>query len=376
MGHWDELEHLVESAYSEFGRIDVLVNNAGISGAYERLSSVSEEQWDKVLGVNLKGPFARCALVGERMAADDGGSIINVSSTGAVRPTADIVPYAAAKAGVNAMTVGLADALGPKVRVNAIMPGPFLTSIAKNWDMDVLAARAETFPLRRAGEAREIVGAALYFATDASSFTTGTILTGRRRRAVEHARWGRSKGMSDPPTRSRAPLWLRAVHRLQRTIGEPIESVLRRTSISLPRCCVFVRAPSARWRVPHDGCCNCSICRPAATSAGCGAARASRSPPNWPSLQQGARRADEEPAAGMRAGYGRWRRASCLPSLVARVNRDLERSLLRARNGVRYVRRSTKPKVGATPKETVWAAQTRPSSGATRAARFATGRRS
>ena len=177
VGHWDDLEDLVESAYAEFGRIDVLVNNAGMSPLYERLSSVSEEQWDKVLGVNLKGPFRLCALVGERMAADDGGSIINVSSTGAVRPTADIVPYAAAKAGVNAMTVGLADALGPKVRVNAIMPGPFLTSIAKNWDMDVLAARAETFPLRRAGEAREIVGAAMYFATDASSFTTGTILT-------------------------------------------------------------------------------------------------------------------------------------------------------------------------------------------------------
>jgi NAD(P)-dependent dehydrogenase (short-subunit alcohol dehydrogenase family) len=111
------------------------------------------------------------------MVAGEGGSIINVSSTGSVRPTGDIVPYAAAKAGVNAMTIGLADALGPKVRVNAIMPGPFLTSIASTWDMDVLAERAETFALRRAGEAGEIVGAALYLATKASSFTTGAILT-------------------------------------------------------------------------------------------------------------------------------------------------------------------------------------------------------
>jgi NAD(P)-dependent dehydrogenase (short-subunit alcohol dehydrogenase family) len=176
VGRWHELESLVEAVYREFGRIDVLVNNAGISPLYERLSAVTEELWDKVIGVNLKGPFRLCALVGERMMAGDGGAIINVSSTGSVRPTGDIIPYAAAKAGVNALTVGLAEALGPKVRVNAIMPGPFLTSIARNWDMDALARRTETFPLRRAGEAREIVGAALYLATEASSFTTGTII--------------------------------------------------------------------------------------------------------------------------------------------------------------------------------------------------------
>jgi NAD(P)-dependent dehydrogenase (short-subunit alcohol dehydrogenase family) len=176
VGRWDELDTLVDVVYREFGRVDVLVNNAGISPLYERLSDVSEEYWDKVIAVNLKGPFRLSTLVGERMCQGAGGSIINVSSTGAVRPTADIVPYAAAKAGINAITVGLADALGPKVRVNAIMPGPFLTSIARGWDMELLATRTETFPLRRAGQAREIVGAALYLATEASSFTTGTVL--------------------------------------------------------------------------------------------------------------------------------------------------------------------------------------------------------
>jgi len=176
VGHWSELESLVETVYASYGRIDVLVNNAGMSPVYERLTDVSEDLWDKVIGVNLKGPFRLSTLVGERMVAGDGGSIINVSSTGAVRPTGDIVPYAAAKAGVNAMTVGLADAFGPKVRVNAIMPGPFLTSISRNWDMEILAERTKTYPLRRAGEAGEIVGAALYFASDASSFTTGAVL--------------------------------------------------------------------------------------------------------------------------------------------------------------------------------------------------------
>jgi NAD(P)-dependent dehydrogenase (short-subunit alcohol dehydrogenase family) len=177
VGRWDDVERLVEAAYGEFGRVDVLVNNAGVSPLYSTLGEVTEELFDKVLAVNLKGPFRLCALIGERMTAGDGGSIINISSTGAVRPTGDIVPYAAAKAGLNALTVGFAHALGPKVRVNAIMPGPFLTTIAQAWDMDALAERTRTFPLRRAGVAEEIVGAALYLAGDASSFTTGSVLT-------------------------------------------------------------------------------------------------------------------------------------------------------------------------------------------------------
>jgi NAD(P)-dependent dehydrogenase (short-subunit alcohol dehydrogenase family) len=177
VGHWDELDAFVAKVYDDLGRVDVLVNNAGISPVYESVGRVSEELWDKVIAVNLKGPFRLSALIGERMVAGEGGSIINVSSTGAARPTHDIVPYAAAKAGLNALTVGLADSFGPKVRVNAIMPGPFLTSIARDWDPDLLAQRTRTFPLRRAGEASEIVGAALYLASDASSSTTGSVIT-------------------------------------------------------------------------------------------------------------------------------------------------------------------------------------------------------
>jgi NAD(P)-dependent dehydrogenase (short-subunit alcohol dehydrogenase family) len=177
VGRWADLDRLVETAYGSFGRVDVLVNCAGVSPLYPSLAEVSEELFDKVVAVNLKGPFRLSALVGERMVAGDGGSIINVSSTGAARPTRDIVPYAAAKAGLNAMTVGFADALGPKVRVNAIMPGPFLTTISKSWDPEALAVRTRTFPLRRAGLAEEIAGAALYLASDASTFTTASIIT-------------------------------------------------------------------------------------------------------------------------------------------------------------------------------------------------------
>ena len=131
VGDWKQVEALAAAAYRELGRIDVLVNNAGMSPLYDRVDGVSEELYDKVLDVNLKGPFRLTALVGARMAAGDGGSIIFVSSTSAVRPTPETIPYSAAKAGINAMTVGFARAFGPKVRVNCIQPGPFLTDIPK-----------------------------------------------------------------------------------------------------------------------------------------------------------------------------------------------------------------------------------------------------
>ena len=176
VGRWDEIDGLVDAAYAEFGRVDVLVNNAGIAPTYPNPQGVTEELWDKTLAVNLKGPFRLMSLVGERMQAGDGGSIVNITSIGGVRPTADILPYAAAKAGLNALTLGFADALGPKVRVNAVMPGPFLTDISRNWDHEAFADRAKTFPLRRAGAPDELSAAVLYFASDASSFTTGAVL--------------------------------------------------------------------------------------------------------------------------------------------------------------------------------------------------------
>jgi NAD(P)-dependent dehydrogenase (short-subunit alcohol dehydrogenase family) len=177
VGHWDEVDRLAQAAEEWHGGIDVLVNNAGMSPVYQHLSDITEELWDKVIGVNLKGPFRLSTLIGEAMKARGRGSIINVSSTGAVRPTHDIVPYSAAKAGLNAMTAGLAEALGPEVRVNCIMPGPFLTDISSHWDHEAFASSARTFPLRRGGQPQEISGAALYLASDSSSFTTGATIT-------------------------------------------------------------------------------------------------------------------------------------------------------------------------------------------------------
>jgi NAD(P)-dependent dehydrogenase (short-subunit alcohol dehydrogenase family) len=176
VGRWDDIGALAETAYAELGKVDVLVNNAGMSPVYPSVEAVSEELWDKVLDVNLKGPFRLTAIVGERMRRDGGGSIVNVSSIAARYPSADVVPYAAAKAGVNAITEAFAHAFGPTVRVNCIVPGTFLTDISKAWDMEAFERQAEGFALRRRGEPREIVGTLIYLASDASSYTTGALL--------------------------------------------------------------------------------------------------------------------------------------------------------------------------------------------------------
>ena len=176
VGHWDELAGLVDATYAEFGKVDVLVNNAGMSPLYPDVGSITEALWDKVFDVNLKGPFRLSQLVGTRMVEAGGGAIINISTAGTLKPRPNIVPYAAAKAGVNVLTEALAHAFGPSVRVNAIVPGTFFSDISKAWDMAQFARDSAAFALRRGGEVDEIVGAALYLASDAASYTTGALL--------------------------------------------------------------------------------------------------------------------------------------------------------------------------------------------------------
>ena len=177
VGRWEEIDRLVDAAYKEFGRVDILVNNAGMSPLYPSLRDVSEDLFDKVLAVNLKGPFRLASVIGTRMAEGSGGVIINVTSVAAERPTPFEAPYAAAKAGLNTLTVAFAHAFGPKVRVNAIEAGPFATDVARYWDREAVENYVQSqAALRRIGKPHEIVGTALYLASDASSFTTGVIV--------------------------------------------------------------------------------------------------------------------------------------------------------------------------------------------------------
>jgi len=174
VGHWDECDALVDAVYDRFGKCDVFVNNAGMSPLYPDLVSVTEELFDKTVGVNLKGPFRLGTLVGQRMYEAGSGSIINVSTIGSLLASVGELPYACAKAGLNAFTVGLAEALAPKVRVNCILPGAFDTDITAPWSDEMKSGRM--VPLKRLGAPDEISGAALYLASDASSYTTGALL--------------------------------------------------------------------------------------------------------------------------------------------------------------------------------------------------------
>jgi NAD(P)-dependent dehydrogenase (short-subunit alcohol dehydrogenase family) len=173
VGKWDECDAVIAAAYQEFGRVDILINNAGMSPACPS-HEVSEALFDSVLNLNFKGPFRLASQIGHRMQQAGSGAIINISSSGALVPLPNVIPYGGAKAALNAMTVSLARELAPAVRVNTISAGPFLTDIAKAWR----AEDRETQPvsLGRPGTPDEIVTAALMLASEASSYTTAALL--------------------------------------------------------------------------------------------------------------------------------------------------------------------------------------------------------
>ena len=170
---WPSIDAMIEQVYAEWGRIDILVNNAGMSPAVPS-HEVTEELFDSVVGLNFKGPFRLASQVAKRMADGEGGVIINVTSSGSLMPLPGIVPYGSAKAALNAMSRSLAAEYGPKVRVNTLSPGPFLTDIAKAWTQEMRAESDNA--LGRPGNPQEIVSAALFLASPASSFTTGAIV--------------------------------------------------------------------------------------------------------------------------------------------------------------------------------------------------------
>jgi NAD(P)-dependent dehydrogenase (short-subunit alcohol dehydrogenase family) len=174
VGDWHQCDELVAATVRELGRIDVLVNNAGIAPVPPSLLRVTEDLFTKTIDVNLKGPLRLSALAAEHMPA--GGAIINISSKAALFPSPFTVVYAAAKAGLNALTKAAAAELAPRgIRVNAIVCGTFHTdSLHRSIPTpEAEAAIVARIGLGRIADAREIVGTALYLATDASSYLTG-----------------------------------------------------------------------------------------------------------------------------------------------------------------------------------------------------------
>jgi len=177
VGDWDDCAALIDGTVAAFGRIDVLVNNAGIAPVPPSLLEVSAELFDKTIAVNLKGPLRLTALAAEHMGA--GGSIINISSKASLHPTSFTVVYAAAKAGLNALTKAAADEFGSRgIRVNAIVCGTFHTDSlhASLPTPELQAQMVGHIALGRIASAEEIVGTALFLASEASSYLTGELI--------------------------------------------------------------------------------------------------------------------------------------------------------------------------------------------------------
>ena len=177
LGDWDALGVLAERVYDEFGRVDVLVNNAGINPAPTAVADITSEYFDKLFGVNVKGPVRLAGLIGPRMAAAGGGSIINITTVGSYMAGPYVGAYTAGKAALLNFTRTMASEWADSgVRVNAIAPGPFMTEMMKGMkrldEASFEGARDATL-MKRVAEPEEIVPLALYLASDASSYVTG-----------------------------------------------------------------------------------------------------------------------------------------------------------------------------------------------------------
>jgi NAD(P)-dependent dehydrogenase (short-subunit alcohol dehydrogenase family) len=178
VGAWADCERLIGETVDRYGRIDVLVNNAGIAPVPPSLLGVTEELFDKTIAVDLKGPLRLTALAVEHM--QSGSSVINISSKASTHPTPFTVVYAAAKAGLNALTQATAQEFAPRgIRVNCIVCGTFKTDsfLSGYPTAAALEGIANRVWLGRVAEPDEIVGTALYLASDASAYLTGQLIT-------------------------------------------------------------------------------------------------------------------------------------------------------------------------------------------------------
>jgi 3-oxoacyl-[acyl-carrier protein] reductase len=165
---------MVDAVMDTHGRIDVLVNNAGIISPMLHFFEADEAWWRRIIDVNLTGHFLVSHPVARIMAKQGGGSIINMSSGGATRAHRSFTAYDATKGGIEALTRAMALDLGPyNIRINALMPGSIDTS---GMDLEARQLRGENVPLGRIGEPIDMTGAALFLASDDAAYITGDVI--------------------------------------------------------------------------------------------------------------------------------------------------------------------------------------------------------
>ena len=173
---YDESQKLAEDVLKEFGSIDILINNAGITKD-NLLMRISEEDFDKVIEVNLKSVFNMTKAVQRTMLKQRKGSIINMSSVVGVKGNAGQTNYAASKAGVIGFTKSVAIELGSRdIRCNAIAPGFIQTEMTEKLDESAIKGWTEMIPLKRGGTPEDVANACVFLASDLSSYITGQVL--------------------------------------------------------------------------------------------------------------------------------------------------------------------------------------------------------
>jgi pteridine reductase len=168
-----DVSRIADEAEATFGTVDVLVNNAS-TFSHTPIEMLSADTWDHVLSVNLKGPFLLAVRLGKAMRGRDGGAIVNIGDWAALRPYRGYLPYCVSKAGIVALTTGLAKALAPKVRVNCVAPGPVLPP--EDYTAAERAQLMQLTPLQRLGSPEDVARMVRFLVTEADFSTGGVYL--------------------------------------------------------------------------------------------------------------------------------------------------------------------------------------------------------
>ena len=176
----DQVKAMVERSAAEYGKVDILINNAGVSQlSYTATEDLSKTEWDTIIGINLTGTFLVCKHVGKGMITGGGGSIINIATTAGITGVPRAPAYSASKAGIILLTKSLAlEWARYDIRVNAVAPHYLETPLTEGLRASekVYAGLVRQIPMKRFGKTSEIIGAVLYLASQAATFTTGTVM--------------------------------------------------------------------------------------------------------------------------------------------------------------------------------------------------------
>jgi len=173
LGDAAEVRRVGEEALATFGKLDALVNSASIF-LHTPIEMLSTEQWDRTMSVNLKGPFLLALRLGRAMQAGSGGAIVNIADWAAIRPYREYLPYCVSKAGVVSMTIGLAKALAPKVRVNCVAPGPVMPP--ESYTDEERNELVQRTPLKRLGSPQDVARMVRFLIAEAEFSTGGVYL--------------------------------------------------------------------------------------------------------------------------------------------------------------------------------------------------------